>query len=292
MASEVQETRVETSSLDERLSILELGDSDAEDSEASDASETTVHPFDPKKCLFCNCHNEDFNDNLDHMRKRHGMTIPYPERLIVDLEALVKYFHLVIYEYTECLYCGSIRNTPQAAQQHMTGKGHCKIDIEKENSEFKDFYDFEPDTDSDHDSFGNPGRDFSVDVEDGTKRLPSGRTVTHRRARKVRDDRGLKSGQEHNSFSGLEGGESSQNPKDTTALAINSGKKKDLVAKSSGSLFDKQLATMRQGDRLALAHLPLPQQRTLVAKAKKQQERWNRLANDEAIKRQCKALVN
>lgn len=27
-------------------------------------------------------------------------------------------------------------------QQHMAGKGHCKFDLGKEDSEFHDFYDF------------------------------------------------------------------------------------------------------------------------------------------------------
>ncbi|CCF46230.1 HET domain-containing protein [Colletotrichum higginsianum] len=61
------------------------------------------------------------------------------------------------------------------------------------------------------------------------------------------------------------------------------------AAKKREALFDKQLAALRPGDRQALMHLPLPQQRALVAKAKKQQERWNREQMAQEIKRQLKA---
>ncbi|WDK15971.1 C2H2 finger domain containing protein [Colletotrichum graminicola] len=195
------------------------------------------------------------------MRKRHGMTIPYPESLIVDLETLLKYLHLVTYEYTECLYCGSIRNTPQAAQQHMTGKGHCRIDIDKENSEYKDFYDLESKPDSDDGRFVGPRREDFVDVEDETRHLPSGKTVSHRNAKKVRDHRDSKSRErDQQSLPSGRGGGCFLDLTDS-ALVTKNGKNKDLVvSKESNSMFHKQLASMRQGDRLALAHLPLPQQ--------------------------------
>ncbi|OHW98076.1 pre-60s factor [Colletotrichum incanum] len=291
-ASENKEVRVETSFLDEGLSSLRLENSDEEDSESSEGSGASVDTFDLTQCLFCNCHSKDLDDNLDHMRKRHGLVIPYPENLIVDHETLVKYLHLVIYEYAECLYCGSVRNTPQAAQQHMTGKGHCKIDIEKENSEFRDFYDFESNVDSDADGLGDSGRISFVHTEEGTRWLPSGKTVTHRRIKKTRDHRILKSVDVTNTFSLLEDGQYSQDPKPTASLMIKNGKKKDLVAaEKHDDIFNKQLATMRQRDRLALVHLPLPQQRALFAEAKKQQEVWNRFESDQAIKRQSKAMA-
>ncbi|GKT59689.1 C2H2 finger domain containing protein [Colletotrichum tofieldiae] len=292
MASENGEVRVETSSLDERFSGLTLEDLDEEQSESFDGSEASFDSFDPTRCLFCNCHSEGLYENLDHMRKRHGMIIPYPENLIIDLETLVKYLHLVIYEYTECLYCGSVRNTPQAAQQHMTGKGHCKIDIEKEHSEFKDFYDLESNTDSKGDGFGDLRSISFVGAKEETRRLPSGKRVTHRRTKKARNHRRFDSEEDTDTFSLLEDREYSQDPKTTTSLVVDNGKKKDLVAaEKQNDLFNKQLVTMRQEDRLALMHLPVPQQRALVAKAKKQQEMWNRFESDQAIKRQCKTMA-
>ncbi|KDN60305.1 putative TRI15 [Colletotrichum sublineola] len=290
MASEDKETSAETSSLNKGLSRLRIEDLCADDLGSSDGSEDSADAFDTTRCLFCNGHSKDLDDNLDHMRKRHGMAIPYPESLIVDLETLLKYLHLVIYEYTECLYCGSIRNTPQAAQQHMTGKGHCRIDIDKGTSEFKDFYDLESKPDSDGDHFCGPRRDYFVDVEDETRRLPSGKTVTHRNAKKVRYQQDSKAREETNSLSRLEEGECSQDLTDS-ALMTKNGKNEDLVmSEKSNNMFNKQLTSMRQEDQLALAHLPLPQQRALISKVKKQQEKWNRFENDQAIKLQCKYM--
>ncbi len=33
-------------------------------------------------------------------------------------------------------------NSVEAVQQHMLGKGHCRFDIEDDESEYRDFYDF------------------------------------------------------------------------------------------------------------------------------------------------------
>ena len=96
----------------------------------------------PSKCLFCNQDNSDIASNVGHMRRAHGFVIPEEDRLVVEIETLIAYFHLVIFGYCECLYCGSQRHTGEGAQQHMIGKGHCKFDLYNEDSEFRDFYDF------------------------------------------------------------------------------------------------------------------------------------------------------
>lgn len=77
------------------------------------------------------------------MLQSHGLFIPDRNRLVIDEVTLVKYSHLIIFGYFECLYCGSERSSAQATQQHMIGKGHCKIDVYRENSEFRDFYNFD-----------------------------------------------------------------------------------------------------------------------------------------------------
>ncbi|KAF0328371.1 hypothetical protein GQ607_004523 [Colletotrichum asianum] len=241
MASEDEQVCVDAAFLNEELSNLIIGGPDAElaSSDESEAS-VDVNVFDATQCLFCNCNSENLEENLDHMRKRHGMIVPYLESLIVDLEALVKYLHLVIYEYTECPYCGSIRNTPQAAQQHMTGKGHCKIDVQKENSEFRDFYAFESNAGPDGSRCGDSGHACFVDVDDETRRLPFGKTVSHRKTKKVRDHRDLRSGGGTDSFSLVEEGRRPDSLSDATALVINNGKTKDLVvSEKSNDLFDK-----------------------------------------------------
>lgn len=101
--------------------------------------------FTPEQCLFCNIASTDLDTNISHMHKKHGLFIPGGIedgllKLAVDLETLVRYLHLVIFGYNECLYCHSQKQTTQAVQQHMMGKGHCRVDLDGEESEFKDFY--------------------------------------------------------------------------------------------------------------------------------------------------------
>ncbi|WYZ45080.1 hypothetical protein EsH8_VIII_000396 [Colletotrichum jinshuiense] len=224
------------------------------------------------------------------MQKRHGLFIPSPESLIVEIETLLKYFHLVINEYTECLYCGSIRNTPQAAQQHMTGKGHCRIDIAKEDSEFRDFYDLGSSSDSDDDgSVGKAKANRFVELEKKTRRLESGKILFHRNANKPRNHRTLQGDKKTASESLLEGGHPLDREISTTLVIGGSSKMQLAAAEKREKLFNKQLATLRPGDRQALMHLPLPQQRALVAKAKRQQENCNREQMAQEIKRQSKA---
>ncbi|KAM0424899.1 hypothetical protein ACHAPT_009955 [Fusarium lateritium] len=172
---------------------------------------------DPSKCLFCNEANSDVDRNVNHMRRAHGFVIPEKNRLVVEIKTLVDYFHLVIFGYFECLHCGSQRHTPEAAQQHMVDKGHCKFDLYNEDSEFRDFYEFSSYTDGSDDEVSNDGED-GQDIEEeadgakgaelskygqleGTKvtrpfkfgqfqgptlRLPSGKLLSHRQSREMR----------------------------------------------------------------------------------------------------------
>ncbi|GKT42869.1 core trichothecene cluster (CTC) protein 15 [Colletotrichum spaethianum] len=230
---------------------------------------------------------------MSHMQKRHGLFVPSPNNLIVDLETLFGYFHLVIFDYAECLFCGSARKSPQAAQQHMTGKGHCRIDITKDESEFRDFYDFHdvPGTDSDENGKANknPKEDRFIDVDEKTRRLASGKILSHRSAKKARAYRPVMVDDQSTTDVLLEEGQASRRATSKT-LALSGNNKKELAsAERRDLLFNKQLATLRPGDRQALMHLPLSQQWALVAKAKKQQEKWNREQIAQEIKRQLKA---
>ncbi|KAK2002646.1 hypothetical protein LX36DRAFT_229611 [Colletotrichum falcatum] len=103
---------------------------------------TTRQPFAPGQCLFCPRFSPDFTESVMHMQKSHGLFVPSQQQLIVDLGTLFKYLHLIIFDYRECLQCGTERATVQAVQQHMIGKGHCKFDISEQDSEFTEFYDF------------------------------------------------------------------------------------------------------------------------------------------------------
>ncbi|KAK2036052.1 hypothetical protein LZ31DRAFT_536826 [Colletotrichum somersetense] len=121
------------------MSLLPSSDTDPKKIHTPD---TAMQPFTPGQCLFCPKSSSDFTDSVMHMQKSHGLFIPSQPQLIVDLETLFKYLHLVIFGYRECLQCGTARATVQATQQHMTSKGHCKFDISEQDSEFTEFYDF------------------------------------------------------------------------------------------------------------------------------------------------------
>lgn len=139
-------------------------------------SDSTLLPsvtFVPEACLFCPQISPDFNINLKHMQKSHGLFIPTSIdddalHLAVDMETLVGYMHLVIFGYHECLFCGTQRADGSAARQHMMGKGHCRIDLADSESEWRDFYESDVGLESEDESVGE-----SV-VEDEVEPIPQG----------------------------------------------------------------------------------------------------------------------
>lgn len=273
------------------MNLANSGDEDEDATDLSDADEAARKPFDPVQCLFCNQQSSDFTENMNHMQQLHGLFIPSPESLIVDLETLVGYLHLVIFEYTECLYCGSVRNTSQGAQQHMLGKRHCRIDITKESSEFRDFYDFGNIADPEDDKgTGIAKIDGFVDVDEKTRRLATGKIVTHRTAQKPRSHQYVSRKYKATASTPLLEEGIPRNSGTSSALTLrDNGKRALTTAEKRDMLFNKQLATLRAGDRQALMHLPLSQQRSVVATAKRQQEKWNRARIAQEIKWQTKA---
>ncbi|WQF86874.1 hypothetical protein CDEST_11888 [Colletotrichum destructivum] len=272
--------------LQEKLSQLDLTDLGGEE-------KTVTKPFGPAHCLFCNQRSANLTENMSHMQKRHGLFVPSPDNLIVDLETLVGYFHLVIFEYAECLFCGSVRNSPQAAQQHMAGKGHCRIDISREGSEFRDFYDFDAGSGTESNEDASEGRstkgDAFVELDEQTRRLASGKILSHRSIKKPRAHRSIQVAAQDRGDALLEEDKTPTSEQSTALMSGMNHRGGLKAAEKRDALFDKQLVTLRPGDRQALMHLPLPQQRALVAKAKKQQERWNREQMAQEIKRQLKA---
>jgi pre-60S factor REI1 len=254
------------------------------DSEVSDASSLDQVEYDPAQCLFCNPSqgsHPTLDDNLIHMQKMHGLFLPEPGRLIVHIETLVYYCHLVISGYYECLYCGTQRNNAEGAQQHMMAKGHCKIDISREDSEFRDFYDLT----SDHGD-GSGGEDEERDTKtfaptslvqptDTSLRLPSGKILSHRSAPKSPPQR--RRGHPEHDTEGNPGPVlesprpplSQPRPDDgvggSTSTALTRTEKRDLN-------FASQLSSLRVSDRSSLLHLPSSQQRALLTTRRKQVE--------------------
>ncbi|KAH6659300.1 C2H2 type zinc-finger-domain-containing protein [Truncatella angustata] len=253
-------------------------------------------PFEPAACLFCSTKSTGLDENLEHMLKVHGLFIPDEDHLIVDFETLVGYLHLVIYGYYECLFCGSQRQSAEAARQHMLGKGHCKIDILDENSEFRDFYEFESVSGASSSDAEIPdlrperpgGRFVQVD---NVMRLPSGKILSQR-------SQGL-AGSQRRQLHGTAG--SSAWTKNS--MPLNGPSEPEVEGESSEpaaqeqskrvakreAIFISQLASLRSEDRRSLMHLPIAQQRAQVLKSKRQVERFRREENELQLKVQLRA---
>lgn len=129
--SKVTET-LKTATIDEQDENVDV------DQEDSDMVE-----FSPSHCLFCKTDSTDVHNNVDHMRKDHGMFIP-EQKYLADIDGLIHYLYRKITENFECLFCHTMRNTAQAIQTHMRDKSHCMIayETEDEQVEIGQYYDF------------------------------------------------------------------------------------------------------------------------------------------------------
>ncbi|KAK7963581.1 C2H2 zinc finger transcription factor [Apiospora saccharicola] len=261
----------------------------------TDSIHAAMRPFTPGQCLFCPNSSPSFSDSVTHMQKSHGLFVPYQESLIVDLETLFKYLHLVISEYRECIQCGTTRATVQAVQQHMTGKGHCRFDV-SEDSEFAEFYNFsepededEGDDEAKEESSPDESRAATTSsshtrpilADEDSLRLPSGKVISRqtspgqtgpsitqqfrRRTRKP-----VASQLEHSQAEpdAKEKGEGSDSdcPRDNDTQALSKREKRERAA------VTHQLASMSAGDRNTLIHLPAAQQRSILAAQLRHQE--------------------
>ncbi|KAJ3580543.1 hypothetical protein NPX13_g7 [Xylaria arbuscula] len=260
---------------------------------SSDESPTML-PFTPGQCLFCPSSSPTFSDSVLHMQKSHGLFVPQQEHLVVDLETLFKYLHLVIFGYRECIHCGTERATVQAVQQHMTGKGHCRFDITAPDSEFAEFYDFsEPeDADSDYsesdveDTEGDKGHDREavgksdrklVLADEDSIRLPSGKIISrHSSSSQSGTSLSHLHRRPQTSASQLEysvvepdnEGENTNNEPgndDTRLLSKREKREKATVT--------RQLASMSTSDRASLMHLPMSEQRAILATQLRHEDR-------------------
>lgn len=244
------------------------------------SSPSMDYEFDESQCLFCNQTNPDLDQNLVHMSKAHGLHVD-PAHLLVDVGTLLAYFHLVISGHYECLYCGTQRNTRQAVQQHMMAKGHCKYDITDEDSELRDFYEL-PSADANEELRQNLlAMRFSDDPQ-----LPS-----QARSRKPRSSKRSDRHSPNITASPLDEALPTPTPQ-THPDAESSSNAVEGPSHSLGELstralkqaymLDNQLAHLRADDRRSLLHLPVSQQRALLATHHRQMEKARRT---EQIKR-------
>jgi pre-60S factor REI1 len=245
---------------------------------AIDSSSSIDHEFDNSQCLFCDQISLDLEQNLEHMSKSHGLHLA-TTNLTVDIETLLAYFNLVISTDHECLYCGTQRNARQAVQQHMIAKGHCKYDLTAKDSEFREFYDLS-----------------SLEAEEelqrnliATRLLDAESAATHSKFRRSRSLKHANKQYLNFTFSLSERASTSSShslrPKNNDdsssddASSDDTERSADLLCELSireqkrSFTLNNQLSQLRADDRRSLMHLPVSQQRTLLATHHKQLEK-------------------
>jgi pre-60S factor REI1 len=241
------------------------------------------------------------------MSRNHSLLIPAAIdngslTLAVDLETLVRYMHLVISTYNECLLCHTQRQSAHAVRQHMTGKGHCRIDLEDGGSEFREFYESEArgessgegeSTDSDEEAGAGPVGGEPLRLREGGLLLASGKLLSHRSAPVPKHHRPLSETQKPTRRGALASASctpasqpsediagpppTDPTPDTSTTPAANNGRaltRLERRAEASGrSTLAVAMSRMSLNDRAALAHLPAAEQRAVVLRQFKQQDR-------------------
>ncbi|AGO12196.1 AaceriAEL165Cp [[Ashbya] aceris (nom. inval.)] len=152
-------------------------------------------------CLFCPKRTHaSFEENLEHMQKKHGFYIP-EQKYLIDKHGLVKYLSEKIGLGNLCLCCSFQGRSLEAVRAHMLAKSHCRIPYESEDEklEISEFYDFsstyaeldaaanadddqweDVDSDADSDS-GDEELPQELIYHDGVElHLPTGVKVGHR----------------------------------------------------------------------------------------------------------------
>lgn len=285
-------------------------DDDGVEDPGVSGQEADSEPFTPTQCLFCSTTSPDFGSNLSHMSKSHSLFIPTSIdngslTLAVDLETLVRYLHLVISTYHECLLCHTQRQSAHAVRQHMTGKGHCRIDLEDGESEFRDFYESarRGGDEGEGDSSGEetagsvdeveaaPAGGEPLRLREGSLLLASGKLLSHRSAPAPKHHRPLAETQKPTRRGALasasstpqqpsedgEGSPSNSTPDTNTTPTADTGRaltRLERRAEASGkSTLAVAMSRMSLNDRAALAHLPVAEQRAVVLRQFKQQDR-------------------
>ena len=130
------------------LKNASIEEQNAEEAATADGDKTSVAASnkpasDPLlDCLFCNYKSPNFQLNITHMGRFHGMFIPEKE-FLAQPEGLIKHLHEKIHAYHECLKCHKVLHTASGIQTHMRDRGHCMIafDTDIELVEIGEFYD-------------------------------------------------------------------------------------------------------------------------------------------------------
>lgn len=112
------------------------------------------------------------------MSSLHGLFIPSPDQLS-DMESFLGYLAVVIFDYTECLYCSLEKGTVDGVQTHMRDKGHCMIKM-NEDSELLDFWQLSDSEDESQNEAEEHAKSFAIKLSATEMRLPSGVIINSR----------------------------------------------------------------------------------------------------------------
>jgi pre-60S factor REI1 len=198
------------------------------------------------------------------MSHAHSFFIPDTEHLI-DISSFLSYLHTVISVFHECLFCGCERGSQAGIQDHMRGKGHCKVDFEAEN-ELWEFWEFDGDEDGDDGSKEDKEKrkEIRLGIDEDELRLPSGKILGHRslHARYARQHRAR--------------GRRSSSPQQQQLLT--EGESGTLPMETNES--KDQRVAIRKGTETSMIGVPEPQQRALMAVEKKMDALQARSSNE------------
>ncbi|KAK4139683.1 C2H2 type zinc-finger-domain-containing protein [Dichotomopilus funicola] len=242
-------------------------DIDAEFSENDSLSEDDNEvEFIPEECLFCDSSSEDFASNVSHMHQAHSLLIPFQSSLVVDLQTVIWFLHMVIFRYRECICCGRRRRTVEAIQQHMTTKGHCRVEVTEETRGF-----YHPEL-SQHVDLRDKAAGLGSAVhhqEDGTLRLPSGKILSHRNSHidTTISRRQPKPPAHPDTSTSLP--EPTPHADNNSQSNPSDGGVTTTTLQPPQTQLQTQLGRLRAGDQLSLAHLSEAQQRSVLVARRK-----------------------
>ncbi|TRX88391.1 hypothetical protein FHL15_010704 [Xylaria flabelliformis] len=258
--------------------------------ESIDSQNAVMEPFRPGQCLFCPNSSPSFDDSVVHMQKSHGLFVPHQQYLVVDLESLFRYLHLVVFGYRECVHCGTERATVQAVQQHMASKGHCRFDILEQDSEFAEFYDFsqpeidaESEVENDVEGHGDERNQEEAAIAPDQKtlladedsiRLPSGKIISRQSGpSSTQLRRRIWTSASQLNHHVIEAGTEEGPSKDGYNADIPDTRSLSKREKRDKATVTYQLAKMSASDRSSLIHLTPSQQRSILATQHRQTEK-------------------
>ncbi|KAL5320225.1 hypothetical protein ACEPPN_011026 [Leptodophora sp. 'Broadleaf-Isolate-01'] len=163
---------------DEQINISKKDKSDSESQEDEDDDDEfeEEEEFTPTKCLFCPTSSQSTSSNLSHMSLSHNFIIPDLDHLL-DIDSFLGYLSTIINTFHECLSCGSVKCSKSAVQDHMRGKGHCRLNLEEDALELGDFWEVD---ESEEDDGHVSGEERSAVLVEGELRLPSGKILGRR----------------------------------------------------------------------------------------------------------------